>query len=344
MEDEKKTFPGPGEESLGLEVTTRCNSACTHCFARAGISGDASLSRNLVKKIVQEGFETGYRHLQITGGEPLLWEGLLEMLEDAYQRGYESVFLNTNGTLLTDEICRALKAYDNLTISVSLQGPEALHDGARGAGSYKQAERGIEKALDAGLGVIIFTSIGKRLLAELPRFVDDLYKQFPDLRRVTLIQIIRVEDDVFDLSEELLDPGDFLKMTRMVSSLNLYGHRIDILNDPLVNVVSKLTGMPWTPRSRPMVREGRLMIMANRDITLAHSSRESYGVYEPGAIRETLASARRREAAAPDNTVCPSCEFAKPCGENGMDRPSSPYMDMRSGEPYCKRVLRKITS
>ncbi len=274
----------------------------------------------------------------------MLWNGLFETLDYTFEAGYKTVFMNTNGMLLTGSISRALGAYDNLSISVSLQGPEALHDRDRGAGSYKRAMRGIEKALDAGLHVVIFTSIGKSLLPELPRFADDVYTKFPNVKRLTFIQIIRVEDDVFDLSKELLGPDDFLKLTRIVSCLNLYGYKADVLNDPLVNVVTKRMRMPWTPPSRALFRKGRLMVMANRDITLAHSSRDSLGAYEPGAIRDVLASEKYRDAVAPDETTCPSCTYRKPCRENGLDRPSSPYMDMRPEEPYCKRVLKRITS
>ena len=92
--------PWPGSDFLSLEVTTRCNSTCSHCFVRARTPQRSSLPPDLVKGILHEGYETGYRHLHLTGGEPLLWKGLMDILERAFGMGYETAFLNTNGTVL----------------------------------------------------------------------------------------------------------------------------------------------------------------------------------------------------------------------------------------------------
>jgi MoaA/NifB/PqqE/SkfB family radical SAM enzyme len=340
---EEKSNPGIIEENLSIEVTTRCNSPCPHCFARAGISKHSSLPVDIVKEISTEGYNTGYRHLHVTGGEPLLWDGLFDLLEYVFDLGYKTVFLNTNGTLLTRDINRRLAQYENLTISVSLQGPEALHDRIRGVGSYRRTIQGIEKALDAGIGVIIFTTTGRRLLADLPNFVDETYKRFPGMLSLTVIQIIRVRDDTVDLSEELLTPEDFLRLVRTIALLNLYGLRTDVLNEPLVNVASKLLNMPWIPRSQPLYTEGSMMVRANCDITLSHATRDSSLRYEPGMIRKVLTSNPYRNAVAPDKATCPSCKFAEVCFENGMLRPAEWFLDMQPEESYCRRVLNRIS-
>ena len=179
---EEKIYQHISQEYLGIEVTTRCNSACSHCFALAGITESSSLSIDLVKEIITEGYDTAYRHLHITGGEPLLWEGLFEALEYAFDLGYKSILLNTNGTLLTDDINKSLAAYAGLMISVSVQGPEALHDSVRGKGSHMRTLQGIEKALDAGVDLLIFTTACKSLLPVLPRFADEIYKKYPCIK------------------------------------------------------------------------------------------------------------------------------------------------------------------
>ena len=79
------------KERLSIEVTTRCNSACSYCFVRAGASKHSSLSVDIVKEIIVDGFSTGYRHLHITGGEPLLWEGLFEILDYAFEIGFKTI-------------------------------------------------------------------------------------------------------------------------------------------------------------------------------------------------------------------------------------------------------------
>jgi MoaA/NifB/PqqE/SkfB family radical SAM enzyme len=329
-------------EKLGIEVTTDCNSACRHCFARAGISEGSSLPIDIVKKIIGEGYTVGYRNLHITGGEPLLWGGLFEALDYAFKTGFKTVSLNTNGTLLTQDVSKRLGGYDCLSVSVSLEGPETLHRKLRGHGSYQKTVLGIDTALDRGIDLIIFTTVTKSLLPELPHFADDLYMTFPSIDYLTLIQLINVKNNGFALSSELLDPEDFIQLVQIVSLLNLKGLRIIVKNNPLANLVSKLIGMPWLPPAQPLYREGSIVIMANRKINFCHSSRHHFGKYVPGKIQKVLDSRKYQKAVAPGKTICASCSYAELCAENNMIRPSESYWDVQPDLPYCKAVLDRI--
>ncbi|MGD9331600.1 MAG: radical SAM protein, partial [Desulfobacterales bacterium] len=105
---------GSPNENLSIELTSRCNSSCTHCFARAGQAEGMSLTLELAREVCVEGYAAGYRHLHLTGGEPLLWEGLSDLLDVVFSLGYRSVFLNTNGILITDRVARRLAQYPHL--------------------------------------------------------------------------------------------------------------------------------------------------------------------------------------------------------------------------------------
>jgi len=330
---------GSINDNLSVELTTRCNSSCTHCFARAGLARETSLAPALAREICSEGYAAGYRHLHLTGGEPLLWQGLFDLLDEVFGRGYRSVFLNSNGMLMTDHVTRRLAQYPGLALSVSLQGPEALHDGMRGTGSYRKASRGITRALAAGLKLTIFTAIGKTLLAQLPVFAADVNGKFHGIERLTLIQMLRVQGDDGGLSKELLDPKDFIGLVRTVSALNLYGLKTDVLNDPLVNVAAKMLQLPLVPKSRPLCRPGKLIVRANGDITLGHSTWERFGQYSPGMIEEVLADGRYGKAVGPDHITCPTCHYVDSCRRNGMQQPSAEALDMHPEVPYCQRVL-----
>ncbi len=339
----KEIQPLPGQEALSIEVTTRCNGSCLHCFARAGISRRSTLPVDLVKGIMAEGYQAGYRHLHITGGEPLLWQGLFETLDYGSRLGYETALLNTNGTLITEEISKRCAAYGPFfSLSISLDGPQTLHDRIRGKGSHRRTMRGIEMALNRGNDLTIFTTATKSLLLELPYFIDDLYKKFPNISYVILIQLIRMTHGLFALSKELLQPEDFIRLVRMVGFLHLGGFRTIVKKNPLANVVSKSLQMPWVPQVPPLYREGCMIVMANRQIGVVHSSRDSFGTYRPGMIRKVLASDGYRTAVSPDQITCPTCKYAPLCKEDGMIRPPQGYGDFCSDIPYCRRVLDRV--
>jgi MoaA/NifB/PqqE/SkfB family radical SAM enzyme len=336
------TSEGLRDECLSIEVTTYCDGNCRHCFALTGLSKRSNLDLDVAKAAVREGYSAAYRRLHITGGEPLLWEGLFTALDYAFGIGYRKITLNTNGRFLTADVARRFAAYPGLSISVSLEGPEGLHDRIRGDGSYKRTVAGIDKALGAGVDLAIFTVAGKSLLSVLPHFVDETYRRFPGIKYLTLIQLIAAIDNGFALGEELLGPEEFLQLVQTAGLLNLAGLRTHLKNAPLARVVSKLTDMPWVPPSYPLYREGSIIVMANGNIGLAHSQRDSLGQYAPGMIQKVLSSDEYRRAVAPDRSTCPSCKYTDLCRENGMLRPAARHMDLQPEVPYCKRVLDRI--
>jgi MoaA/NifB/PqqE/SkfB family radical SAM enzyme len=309
---------------------------------RASRAETSQLSLETVQAIVKEGRDLGYRKLHITGGEPLLWKGLLEVLSYAESLEYKSIFLNTNGTLIDQESARQLASFKNLKISISLEGREPLHDSIRGAGSYRQAITGIQHALHAGVPLCIFTTLRKRLLPYLSHYIDEVYERFPNIENVTLIQLIRVKDDAFDLSDELITPDDFINVVQGASLLNLYGHKSAVLNNPLVNAASKKMGIWGIPLSAPLRPDGDLIILADKSIACAHSSGERIGKYIPGVMAKILSLTGYRAAVAPDETTCPKCTHFSLCRENGMQQPSGTSRDMNTDKPFCKRVLNAI--
>lgn len=342
MEDPGSLWPQ--SDSLSVEVTTRCNSSCSHCFVRARGPRRSSLSPDLVQTIVREGYEAGYRDLHITGGEPLLWDGLLGIFEYAFALGYQTAFLNTNGTFLTGEVSRRFATYSGLAVSVSLQGPRRLHDCMRGTGSYDRALKGIYNAINAGLPVYIFTTVCRSLIPDLPRFAEGLFRALPDIKQLSLIQLIRVPEDVFDLSKEVLSPDNFLRLVRMISLLNVYGLKVGILNNPLATVASRVLGMPRVPRSFPLYRPGSIMVTAEKRVTLAHSTTDDFGIYDPGTLLRIINSAEYGRAVSRDRPICINCVYSDLCGMEEMVRPSEWYRDMCPQVPYCKRVLAKASS
>lgn len=331
-------------DCLSVEITTRCNSSCSHCFVRARKERRKNLPLGQAKSFIQEAYKAGYRLLHVTGGEPLLSKDLIPLLDHAFGIGYETAFVNTNGTLLTCEMAGTLARFRKLSLSVSLQGLRQLHDRMRGKGSHDLALRGIDNALTAGLPVHIFTTVGRSLLPDLARFAGQLFSDFPDIRRLTLIQLIRVQNDAFDLSEELLSPDDFLGLVRIASLLNLYGLNVDMLNNPLAVAASKVLGMPLLSSSPSLYQPGNLMIAADQRLTIAHSTPERLGVYEPGMLATTINSHAYCNAISSGRWMCQECSYVRLCSTEGLIKPSEQDKDMFSDVPYCRRVLAKASS
>lgn len=324
---------------LGIEITTRCNCACVYCFAGASHTASAEIPTEIVKDILVQGYQTAYRHLHITGGEPLLYSHIFQVLDDAIELGYETILLNTNGLLLTGSICRKLADYPGLSVTISLEGTEALHERFRGKGSYQKVLNGLENGIAAGLDIIVFTTACKSLLPTLPGFADTLVARFPGILYLTLIRLINTVGDTFPLSAECLAPGDFVDLAKMVALVNLYGLRTRLLNDPLINVVSRMLDMPWVPASQDLSHGDSLMVMVDLSVYSSHTGKDNYGKYAPGSIGKILVSGQYRQTSLPDNHVCPACGYTELCRANGLLRPAKWYTPGRHNSPFCKTVL-----
>lgn len=159
----------PFEFFLQWHLTERCNLRCSHCY-QAG-AGGRELSLPEIRETVAEAvdmlrdWEALYgveidRSCNVTGGEPFLRQDLAAILEELGGAGF-ALYLLSNGTLVDRERAQMLAALGVRGVQVSIEGPEAVHDGIRGPGSYRAAVRGTEELLAAGVPVTFNVTLSR---------------------------------------------------------------------------------------------------------------------------------------------------------------------------------------
>jgi radical SAM protein with 4Fe4S-binding SPASM domain len=139
-----------------------CNLRCQYCVNRyKNTSSPAAASSQkrlgLVNKIVDQFFERKLKNnlahakISFNGGEILLDIGLIKEIVEHISRKYSDIkveySLNTNMTLMTEEIARFFKRY-NFKVYVSIDGYKGAHDRTRlyqdGRGSFDDVLKGLE--------------------------------------------------------------------------------------------------------------------------------------------------------------------------------------------------------
>ena len=102
--------PGDFPLNLNIEVTTRCNLACTFCTHRSlrpDQIGDISFEQ--CKKLIDEGKHYDLPTININGlGEPLLWKDMVRLIRYAKEQGVVDVMFHTNGTIMTEKLAKDL--------------------------------------------------------------------------------------------------------------------------------------------------------------------------------------------------------------------------------------------
>jgi radical SAM protein with 4Fe4S-binding SPASM domain len=160
-------------------LTWACNLRCSHCFANCPHQPwRKTLSIDECKSIVDELARLRVFELVITGGEPLLHDGAIELASYAAQKGLV-VCVTTNGVLIDEKVARELAASGVRQVQISIEGAIAsVHDQICGVvGAFKAALKGIELLVANGIKVSVATILTKRnahQILDIMRLVKNL--------------------------------------------------------------------------------------------------------------------------------------------------------------------------
>ncbi|MBI4664987.1 MAG: radical SAM protein [Nitrospinae bacterium] len=156
---------------LYLNITERCNMACSHCYASAG-KGTRQLNRETLENLFDQAVALKIPTIVLIGGEPLMFPDFPGLVAGAVRRGL-SVFTNTNGLGLNSARAEQLKTAGLPIISISLDGPDAAtHDSMRGKGRFEKTVKGIRNSFKAGLPVGMSATLTEKTFNVAGRFVD----------------------------------------------------------------------------------------------------------------------------------------------------------------------------
>ncbi|HEY3451737.1 MAG TPA: radical SAM protein [Myxococcales bacterium] len=165
-------------DTLFVEVTSRCNERCRHCYASAGPDTGADLPRAHLESSLTDARALGFRRVQLTGGEPLLRADLPDLVALARALGFEVCEIFTNGTLLDDALLSRLTPLSPSFAFSVYSARAATHDGiTRLAGSHAATSAAIRRVLAHGLsarGAVVVMEENARELAETLRFMESL--------------------------------------------------------------------------------------------------------------------------------------------------------------------------
>ena len=143
---------------LRVSVTDRCNLRCNYCMPECGvdlISHKEILSFEEILEVVKVSVELGVDKIRITGGEPLVRKGIVELVEMiAGVPGIKDLAMTSNGTLL-EKFAAPLKKAGLHRVNISLDTLDAeKYSKITRVGEIQQVLTGINAAKDAGLNPI----------------------------------------------------------------------------------------------------------------------------------------------------------------------------------------------
>ncbi len=141
--------------SAALELTARCNYRCPFCYCIWHEQGEQPAEINSAewKKIIDALAGAEVWQITFTGGEPLLKEGLEEILE--YAAGcncFKTISIYTNASRLSVPFLKQLKNW-NINLNVSLQGLRTYGQSTGTRRTFPRTLNVMETAKELGLKV-----------------------------------------------------------------------------------------------------------------------------------------------------------------------------------------------
>ena len=135
----------PQLTSLHIEITSKCNERCIHCYMPHDNKGSYILT-DLFYDILEQCKEMKLLHITLTGGEPMLHKDFIGFMKKCKEYNM-SVNILSNLTLLNDEIIEEMKTNRLLSVQVSLYSMDSkIHDAiTRKKGSFETTKKAILK-------------------------------------------------------------------------------------------------------------------------------------------------------------------------------------------------------
>lgn len=168
-------------EYLRISVTDRCNLRCVYCMPDDGIEfipHSEILSFDEILRIVKISTNLGIKKIKITGGEPLVRRGIIDLIRNIKNvNGIEEVTITTNGLLLKKFVNKLAEIkIDGINVSLDAVDKYKFEQ-ITGNKEIDMVIQGVYEAYDAGIKTkinsLIIPGLNEEQIPELISFTKD---------------------------------------------------------------------------------------------------------------------------------------------------------------------------
>lgn len=207
IEEESKAVPEVAYDQIYLAVTNRCNLQCKHCCQDSRQNEKDDLTTEEISRIIDLLCEAGPKGIIFSGGEPMVREDILVLLEYAKSKFQGQIILSTNALLINETNIDHI--VNNITgLSISIDGYDEESCGRiRGKNVFKKVMSVIQLLKEKGMHNISLSSV-------YTKYMEGHEEQFNQL--CDRLGVIPVWRNLFiegraDLNGRSLMPSDFIE-------------------------------------------------------------------------------------------------------------------------------------
>lgn len=196
-------------------VTAKCNYNCPFCFKQ---SSKRELYFNEAVKILGKLAKANVKKISFSGGEPLLWPGIVNLIKKAKSLGIITMLI-TNGSFLTKEKTRSLEGkLDWLTLPLDGSNEEVQQLVGRPKGHFTRVIKFLEFLQKNKIKLKVNTVACKKNLDDIKN-IAKIVKKY-NVKRWKVFQFFPIRDAALQHKMEyLIKDQSFEKLKRKIVPL-----------------------------------------------------------------------------------------------------------------------------
>ncbi len=290
-------------------LLNECNLRCTHCYDEKRGSTPLTFEQmlavvdNLVIFLKKVGFNG---ELSLTGGEPLLFPRLIELIEYIKSRDvFIALFILTNGTIPFDQELRSALTKHGVGVQISIDGNEGVHNEIRGQGNYQRSLVTIKSLIATGIFLMVHYVIMKRNEEVIEDFLKDM--QAVGVRRINFSNLVPIGPGA---KEVTLSPEENKAVIEKIATLQQRYSNVSMLaRRPLWHLAGSTGLCPVGLKTLTIDANGMYMPCRRLPIILGNSRIDTF--FKVWFTSEFLQKMRQRKKYV---KVCGKCPKADICG------------------------------
>lgn len=166
---------GRSIDYLRMSLTNECNMRCIYCRPDKGACEEKMIMPyEEIVLLLGLFVQNGIKKIRLTGGEPLLYPRIIELVEAIKDNfSIEKLVMTTNGILLSDKAAQLLEnGLDGINISIDALTPKVFRQITRGSDIHKVllGIEAVRKKIPVKINTVIMKGINEQEIIPLAEF------------------------------------------------------------------------------------------------------------------------------------------------------------------------------
>jgi len=306
-------------KEIKIEVTYECPLDCIHCSSDASVSNSLRISNQKCSDIVLSAIDIGVQKIAFSGGEPLIWDGIVNVVEQAIRGGLDTSIYTSGNVSDVPIVLSKIRKSGVPKLIFSIFGASAsVHElVTRVAGSFECTWKTIKLALNMEFPIELHFVPFVQNYADLPRIVDLALEN--KINRISILRFVLQGRGAL-MKSFVMNRSQNMRLKQMVLDIREKGYDIRtgspynflLLNDQ-PECSAAIDRLIIAPDLRIYPCDAFKQIRAEELVnTLDFSSLENYSLSECWE-RSHYLNAIRRYLTTDFTEPCASCEALELC-------------------------------